>query len=247
MVYNEIVQKTKTEMEEQIMALCRNCNREIAENSAFCSFCGTRTPKWFDGVFANDLYKYSIRPDGTVRIHEYIGNEEVVEVPEKIEGRAVTAIGILKGYVRGFSYCRSIKTVIIPDTVVEIGEKTFWNCPELVDVFLPRNLVEMGVNVFENCMKLSYVQVPSSLAFIPPFTFVNCKSLEGVTLFEGLEQIGYGAFQDCTSLNGIKFPASLKKIDRAAFAYCTSLDEVEFGSEDTVMEDGAFMDSPFGS
>lgn len=229
------------------MALCRNCNREIAENSAFCSFCGTRTPKWFEGVFANDFYRYSIRPDGTIRIHEYIGNEDTVEVPEKIEGRTVTAIGIQKGFVHCFSECRSIKTVIIPDTVREIGEKAFWNCPELVDVFLPSNLVEMGANAFENCMKLSFVKIPSSLAFIPPFAFANCKSLEGVTFFEGLEQIGYGAFQDCTSLNEIKLPESLKKIDRAAFAYCTSLNAVGFGSLDTFIAEGAFMETPADS
>lgn len=38
-------------------------------------------------------YEYSVLKDGTVKITKYVGDDEVVSVPEKIDGKKVTVIG----------------------------------------------------------------------------------------------------------------------------------------------------------
>ena len=67
-------------------------------------------------------YEYSVLNDGTVKITDYNGGAEKVEIPEMIDGRSVTSIG---NYA--FEYCENITSVTIPNSVTSIGEYAFSN------------------------------------------------------------------------------------------------------------------------
>lgn len=63
---------------------------------------------------------------------------------EKVEiGANVKAIK-----ARAFQGCTSLSTLKLPDTVFEIGQSAFANCPELKQVVMPADLQTIGTGSF---------------------------------------------------------------------------------------------------
>lgn len=65
-------------------------------------------------------------------ITKYIGEETNVTIPSEIDGFPVISIGH-----RTFMFCKSIKSISIPDSVTSIGESAFAFCESLKSVSLP--------------------------------------------------------------------------------------------------------------
>ena len=129
-------------------------------------------------------------------IFAYKGSDEVVVIPSEIEGAPV--IMIMFG---AFSENKTLKHVIIPNTVVEIEEKAFEYCTALQSVMIPDGDIEkIGVEAF-----------------------FYCTSLSSVTLGNGLEFISAGAFGYCESLERLTVPDSVTRIENAAFTKCDNL------------------------
>ena len=72
----------------------------------------------------------------------YNGNAKDIVIPETHDGLPVVAIDRI-----AFSNNTNLKSVTIPDSVVEIWDKAFYDCTNLTDVTFPETLAEM---VFEN-------------------------------------------------------------------------------------------------
>jgi hypothetical protein len=88
-------------------------------------------------------YEYTLLEDGTVEIMYYIGEEEDLEIPAEIDGKAVTSIGEY-----GFQSNRTIRSVVIPDSVTNIGDEAFLNCMFLRRVIIPKSVISIGDNAF---------------------------------------------------------------------------------------------------
>ena len=73
----------------------------------------------------NDNIKYSIL-NGKVLITGYSGHDEVLYLPNKIEGYSVTSIASY-----AFKECHSLKKIVIPNSVTDIGIYAFSNCSRL--------------------------------------------------------------------------------------------------------------------
>ena len=71
-------------------------------------------------------YWYILRQDGSAEITEYTGKEEALLIPSELDGHPVTGIGD-----RAFSWCSSLTSVTIPDSVTSIGDRAFSGCPDL--------------------------------------------------------------------------------------------------------------------
>ena len=115
-------------------------------------------------LLSTDYYDYSVLEDGTLSITAYSGEEEIVHVPEAIDGKTVTAIG--NGAFRGN---KNIKYVTLPSTLVSIGEYAF---------------AETGVG---------YISIPEGITEIPAYCFTDSRLYEA-KLPESLTAIGDHAF-----------------------------------------------------
>ena len=64
-------------------------------------------------------------------IEKYAGNDEIVEIPDEINGVPVTKIGS-----EAFFGCNNLTENHIPDSVKEIGKASFVKCENLQRVYI---------------------------------------------------------------------------------------------------------------
>lgn len=141
---------------------------------------------------------------GEVTITEYIGESEHVLIPDTIDGLPVTALGH-----RAF-YEKTVTTVVVPDSVTEIGAACFSgdnylvslklpdglkrlppasleSCMRLYDFDLPQSLEKIYSSVFEFNYYLTHLTLPSSLTEIEQLNFIGLYGLQSLTLAEDNE------------------------------------------------------------
>lgn len=91
------------------------------------------------------------------QIIKYQGKDEVICIPEKIDGFDVTSIAS-----ETFVNCRA-KTVIFPKTIKTVQEGAFQNCA-IEEIYFYDNLMEIGEASFVNCSELFKVHINAILA-----------------------------------------------------------------------------------
>ena len=100
-----------------------------------------------------------------------------------------------------FVNCKSIKSVTLSDTVVEIKGGAFKECTSLSTVVLSNELKKIGYYAFANCTSLSQIELPSSLTELKDGAFENCTSLATITLGDQITYIGVNAFENTAYSN----------------------------------------------
>ncbi len=166
-------------------------------------------------------FKYSISDDGCM-ITGYTGTSDEVRIPAKIEGKPVTSL-----FGGTFLKNKTIKKVIIPDTVTMIGGHTFYECTALESVEIPGSVNIIGDFAFAFCPSLKSVNIPSNsnASSIGNSAFFKCTGLTSVTIGEGVTYIALHAFRGCTSLTDLSIPDSLTLLQDHAFANCNLSDD----------------------
>jgi hypothetical protein len=86
--------------------------------------------------------------------------------------------------VGAFRNCIEISTVIIPDTVTNIGQGAFWGCYDLLSIVIPNSVKTIGAEVFYNCHRLRLITIPNSVTNIGRYTFDACTNLT-IVIFQG--------------------------------------------------------------
>ena len=120
-----------------------------------------------------------------------------MDVPHEIDSYLVTAIG---DYAFESS---TLERIILPDTVLSIGDGAFQWCFSLTEITLPDSLISIGSNVFVD-VSLSQITLPGSLVSIGRGAFNYCQSLTEITLPESLISISPGAWWSCRNLSRIE-------------------------------------------
>jgi hypothetical protein len=132
-------------------------------------------------------YTYTILVDNTIRIDRYNGTDPHVDIPETIDGMAVTVIGS-----SAFRANSTLISVIIPDSVIEIGNGggntgnffgAFLSCTNLQTVVIGRGVTRISDNMFRFSERLS-----------------------SITFLGNVTEIGQNAFNGCRGITSLKIP-----------------------------------------
>ena len=193
-----------------------------------------------------------------VGIEMYLGSDENIVFPAKIEGKPVIYIGDryfrYEGRPHGLNDNSIIKSVTIPAGVEEII-CAFKGCENLEEVtFLGGDYPMIGESfrgtpwydkkIAENPDSLfilgNYlvqadpgktsgdVVIPDGITKINDGAFYFCHNVTSITVPEGVTEIGAYAFQTCDRLASIALPDSVVKLGENAFIYSENLTSVTY-------------------
>lgn len=141
--------------------------------------------------------------------------------------------------------CRSLKTIIIPGSVAEIGSAAFKGCTALRSVTIKDgesvlSFSATAEDTFEDC-PIQTLYLGRNIAYernVSPFGYKT--SLNELTIGESVTKINDGAFYGCTGLPSVLIPDAVTEIDVCAFSHCSALSSVTIGNGVTEIGDNAF-------
>lgn len=116
------------------------------------------------------------------------------------------------------------QTVILPQTLVSIGTKVFYDLPDLEQVSIPEGVTTLSEYSFFST-NLKEIKIPSSVAQIPANCFLD-SSLRSVTIPEGVTYIGEYAFYDNRGMpiaDDVILPESMQFVGYCAFPEGTNV------------------------
>ena len=149
---------------------------------------------------------------GKITIKKYKGIRQVVVIPAKIQGIAVSEIGD-SSFLYGSGYRNSIATEIkyisIPNSVTSIGYSAFRD-NQLTSVTIPNSVTSIGDWAFSG-NQLTSVTIPNSVTSIGGDAFRR-NQLTSVTIPNSVTSIRNGAFDD-NSITTITIGANMSFTD----------------------------------
>jgi len=202
-----------------------------------------------------------MKNENSVTITKYIGKKREVRIPDRIQDLPVTGIGkeAFKSFTgtsimipdsvtnigdSAFSYCTFLTSITIPNGVTSIGKETFLNCQNLTIVNIPNSINNIGEYAFNGCWKLASITIPYSLTSIGKSAF-SCSSITSVSIPSSVTSIGDGAFSSCSKLTSVIIPDSVTVIEKDAFNSCENLASVTIGNGVTsIIGGGNFLSCP---
>lgn len=159
------------------------------------------------GAFSNTAW-YNNQPDGLV----YVGKAAYAYKGKRTmpENTAIELEAGTKCIVDdAFSDCTGLVSIIVPDSVISVGNYAFAGCTGLTSITIGNGVIRIGEEAF-----------------------CECTSLTSVTIGDSVEDIGRSAFNGCASLMSVIIPNSVMSIGEYAFSYSRSLTSINYkGSE----------------
>lgn len=127
----------------------------------------------------------------------------------------------------------NFKTLIINDGVEEIATYALYRCMA-TEIILPNSVVTIGQNAFYNCLYLKSMILPDNITTLATQCFYGCEALETIVLPENLTIINTACFRGCTSLKKVVFKSMFTTITTNVFNGCSSLEVLDFSACTTV-------------
>ncbi len=109
----------------------------IVDNNAYLY--GVTLDTKFDFIYKNNGYE----------ITKYNDTKTDVIIPSSINGISVTSIE------NAFYECSSLTSIVIPNSVTNIGNNAFYGCSSLTSIYIPNTVTTMGSNVFSGSNSLT--------------------------------------------------------------------------------------------
>ena len=139
---------------------------------------------------------------------------KLLKAPKKLDGIYSIRIGTKIICEEAFRWdkligCHFLKSLVIPDSVTNIGDYAFWGCKSLKSLVIPDSVTSIGDGAFWGCSSLSSLVIPDSVTSIGNEAFSGCRSLSSLVIPDGVTSIGDLAFCDCSSLKSLVLPDSV--------------------------------------
>lgn len=150
-------------------------------------------------------------------------------------GDSVTNIGR-----SAFRDCTNLTAVTISNSVTRIGSSAFNSCKGLTSVTIPDGVISIGNNAFHDCVGLISVYIGNNVTTIGMEAFTYCRNLISVTIPNSVTSIGSKSFLWCHSLTSVTLSNNLRSIEDAIFSCCTSLISIIIPNSITIIGGSAF-------
>ena len=141
-----------------------------------------------------------------------------------------------------FYDCPHLTSIIIPSSVINIGEGAFAGYNKLQDIYITDIAAWCNIsgldylmgcgfdkkNLYLNNELITSITIPNGVKTIPSFAFRYCTSLTNITIPDSVTSIDWGAFRDCSGLISVTIPSSVGAIDDYAFYACSKLRNIKY-------------------
>lgn len=170
-----------------------------------------------------------------VTITKYTGPDTEVFIPERINGRTVTAIGD-----SAFEGASHVTCIEMPEGVVSVGYRAFANCSSMTEIYIPANVQSIGKLAFYGCDSLSalklsitnnqYLCIDGLLYNRYSTKLIVCPAgydKSTYTIPDSVTEVEFGAFYGCTALNEVVLSQKLEGIADYMFYNCSGLKSID--------------------
>ena len=191
-------------------------------------------PKSIEYLGSNALKSANNIKEITIPFVGKYENETICSFKELFGGNIsnIKKVTVLKGEYLGSNafldtdiFNNSLETIVLPETLVEIGSQAFmYNC-SIKKIDIPDNVQVIGDSAFAY-MYLESIHLPKSLKTIGEGAFWASYKLKNIVLPDSLEKIGQNAFYQSEMLETITIPENVKYIGNAAFSGCRNLEAI---------------------
>lgn len=147
-----------------------------------------------------------------------------------------------------FYYCSSLKGVVIPSGITNLGNNIFYNAQAFAFVSLPKSLTTIGTGCFQYCQALHFVACPPDMTSYNNYDFSCCYSLQSLvgklayrTGTTGSTLPSY-LYEYCYSLYDLSkmIPSGVTSTGTYTFQYCYGITQLSFPSSLTTIGSNAF-------
>merc|ERR1740124_1570587 len=150
-----------------------------------------------------------------------------------------------------FYNCTSLTSIVIPDSVSNIGRDVFHSCTSLTSIVIPDSVSNIGSDVFHSCTSLTSIVIPDSVSTIGRGVFYNCTSLISIVIPD-LTAISLSVFNGCSKLTTITAPSfstttfgnspdELEDLLINAGFHHINLDTVLYGGDDSCSSSNGYV------
>jgi len=151
-------------------------------------------------------------------------------------------------------YYSKIKTIVIPSSVLTIGNNAFSGCSSLESLTISKGITKLDHSLFVGCPNISSIIVDEGNTVYD--SRGNCNAIietssnklllgcKNTVIPNGVTDIGLSAFEGCTDLSTITIPNSVANIEKSAFNGCR-LRSVLTKNINTVINEKSFSDATF--
>ena len=152
--------------------------------------------------------------------------KRLLKASRDLKGKYVIREGVSVICDSAFSFCDSLDSITISNSVTSIGESAFYGCRSLASITIPNSVISIGGGAFWDCSSLESIDIPDNVTSIGGCAFEGCRTLRSVTIPNSVTRIGDKAFEGCSSLTSIDIPDSVTSIGNCAFSFCESLTSI---------------------
>ena len=137
-----------------------------------------------------------------------------------------------------------VTELVIPDTITEINNYSFYNCESITSVTMPKSINKVSTYAFYNCTELQKVcindvakwcTVEFETNYANPLyyahnLYLNNELVTNLVIPGNVMTIEKYAFYNCSSITAVSISNSVESVKKDAFSGCTDINEVHINS-----------------